>query len=85
MPTPIFTGKRMTANRHNIFRRIFYAVILGAFGYGTYKLHIASEHATRLDFWLVVGSVIAAGTFTLAEQLKARKQRRADRKKGSLS
>lgn len=75
--TPIST-KTTASNRHGI-RWLFYAVVLTGFGYGTYKLHVVPRDATRFDFWLVMGSIIAAGVFTLIDQLRARKQRRMGR------
>ena len=66
----------MTASRRQVIRWCFYAVTLAAFVYGTYKLHVVPEHATRLDFWLVMGSIVAAGIFTLMEQLRVRRERR---------
>lgn len=69
----------MTASRLRVIRWFFYAVTLAAFAYGTYKLHVVPARATRLDFWLVMGSIGAAGIFTLVEQLRVRRERRNQR------
>lgn len=66
----------MIASRWHIVRWFFYAVALAAFAYGTYKLHVVPDRATRLDFWLVMGSIVIAGIFTLMEHLRVRRQRR---------
>lgn len=66
----------MVASRTHVARWLFYAATLAAFAYGTYKLHVVPARATRLDFWLVMGSIVAAGIFTVVEQFRIRRQRR---------
>lgn len=76
MPIMTSTKTKATASSRLAVRWLFYTVALGAFGYGTYKLYVVPDRATRIDFWLVTGSIIAAGIFTVIEQLRVRKQRR---------
>lgn len=69
----------MTVSRRHVMKWMVYAVTLVAFAYGTYKMHVVPGRATRLDFWLVMGSIVAAGILTLVEQLRARRERRNQR------
>lgn len=58
-----------------VLRFLCYLAIIGAFAYGIYKLYIVPNQATLFDICLVIGSTVIAGVFTLAEQLKIRRER----------
>jgi uncharacterized membrane protein YciS (DUF1049 family) len=72
-------------NRYRVIRLMCYVAILGAFANGIYKLYVIPHRATLFDFCLVIGSIVIAGIFTLAEQLKTRRQLQMKRKGACLS